>query len=105
MRKLQLESKEIEGRAVIFLHGYLNQSGGEMLALECENLFARGIRILQLDFAGASLVNSIGISFLLDIIEHAQRETKELEFSRVPGHILELFDLLGICSRIPMRQL
>lgn len=105
MKKLHLESKEIEGRAVVFLHGYLNESGGELLEQEFQTLIHRGIRALQLDFAGASMVNSIGVSFLLDIIEGAQRLEMELEFSRVPEHILEVFDLLGICSRVPVRQL
>ena len=104
MKKLHLESKEIEGRAVVFLHGYLNESGGELLTQECEKLFAHGIHALQLDFAGTSLVNSIGISFLLDIVEEAERAARQLEFSRVPEHLLELFDLLGICARVPVRQ-
>ena len=105
MKKLHLESKEIEGRAVVFLHGYLNESRGELLTQECEKLFAHGIHALQLDFAGTSLVNSIGISFLLDIIEEAESAARQLEFSRVPEHLLELFDLLGICARVPVRQL
>ena len=105
MKKLQLELKEIDGRAVVFLNGYLNESGGELLEQECHALLSRGLRALQLDFAGTSMVNSIGISYLLDIIEGAQRGEIQLEFSRVPDHILELFELLGISSRVPVRQL
>lgn len=105
MKKLHLESKEIDGHAVVFLHGYLNESGGELLEREFDGLLRRGVRALQLDFAGASMVNSIGVSFLLDIIEGAERLEIMLEFSRVPEHIREVFDLLGICSRVPVRQL
>ncbi len=105
MKKLHLESKEIDGRAVVFLHGYLNESGGERLEREFDALLGRGVRTVQLDFAGTSMVNSIGVSFLLDIIEGADRLEIALEFSRVPEHILEVFDLLGICSRVPVRQL
>lgn len=105
MKKLQLESKEIEGRGVVFLSGYLNETGGEMLEQECRELLRRGLRGLQLDFAGASMVNSIGISYLLDIIEGVEGGRAQLEFSRVPEHIRELFELLGITARVPIRQL
>ncbi len=105
MKTLQLESKEIEGRAVVFLNGYLNENGGELLEHECASLFQRGVRGVQLDFANTSLVNSIGISYLLDIIDGAQRTEADLEFARVPEHICELFQLLGINTRVPVRQL
>jgi len=105
MKNLQLQSKEIEGRAIVFLNGYLNEQGGEMLEQECEGLLRRGVRGLQLDFAGTQLVNSVGISYLLDIIEEALREETDLEFARVPQHIRELFELLGIAARVPVREL
>ncbi len=105
MRKLQLEAKEIEGRTVVFLNGYLNESGGALLEQECQQLLGRGLPALQLDFADTSMVNSIGISYLLDIIEGAQRGDTRLEFLRVPEHIVELFELLGIASRVPVQQL
>ena len=105
MRKLQLEAKEVEGNTVIFLDGYVNESGGELLEHECRALLEQGARALRLDFALASMINSIGISYLLDIIEGAQKGDARLEFARVPEHIVELFDLLGITSRVPVRAL
>ncbi len=105
MKTLQLERKEVEGRAIVFLSGYLNEHGGEMLEQECQRLLERGVRGLQLDFADASLVNSIGVSYLLDIIEEAGRGDTELEFARVPEHIRGVFELLGINSRVPVRNL
>lgn len=105
MKKLQLASKEIDGRSVVYLEGYLNESGGELLEQECQGLLNRGPQLLELDFAGASMVNSVGISYLLDIIEGAQRGQTKVQFSRVPEHIVELFELLGISSRVAVRQL
>ena len=105
MKTLQLESKETNGLAVVFLDGYLNERGGELLEHECQELLRRGLRRLQLDFAGAAMVNSVGISHLLDIIEFAQREELDLRFCRVPEHIVELFDLLGISSKVRVEHL
>lgn len=105
MNKLQLESKETDSGAIVFLAGYLNESGGESLEQQCHELLGRGVRTLALDFAGTEMVNSIGISYLLDIIEGAQKSGMGLEFSRVPDHIVELFELLGISSRVPVKHL
>jgi anti-anti-sigma regulatory factor len=102
---MQLEAKQVEGRAIVFLNGYLNEKGGELLEQACQGLLSGGVRGLQLDFASTSLVNSIGISYLLDIIDGAERGNVDLEFARVPDHIRELFDLLGITTRVPVRQL
>lgn len=105
MKKLHLESKEADGKAVVFLSGYLNESGGEMLEQQCQQLLNRGLRALDLDFADAAMINSIGISYLLDIIDSAQRTESRVEFHRVPEHMVELFELLGISSRVKVRQL
>lgn len=103
MKTLHLESKEGDGNVVVFLKGYLNESGGELLEQECRSLLGRGFRDLQLDFAGASMVNSIGISYLLDVIEGAQQGQARLELVRVPEEIRMLFELLGISGRVPVR--
>ncbi len=100
MKQLQLERKQTEGRATVFLRGYLNENGGELLEQECLELLRSGVRSLQLDFSGTALVNSIGISYLLDILEDAQRDALPIEFARVPAHIRELFDLLGISAKV-----
>jgi anti-anti-sigma regulatory factor len=101
---MQVRRKENEGSAVLFLQGYLNESGGELLEQECQELINRGVQGLRLDFSGTSLVNSIGVSYLLDIIEEAQRGKAKLEFARVPGPIRDLFELLGINSRVPLSE-
>ncbi len=102
---MQLRRKEAEGQAVVFLNGYLNESAGELLEQECQELLNRGVRGLKLDFSGTSLVNSIGVSYLLDIIEEAQRGSTDLQFARVPGPIRDLFELLGITSRVPLSEM
>lgn len=101
---MQLRTTEAEGNAVLFLNGYLNERGGELLEQECQELLNRGVRGLKLDFSGTSLVNSIGVSYLLDIIEEAQRGSAALEFARVPGPIRDLFELLGITSRVTLSE-
>ena len=103
MNKLQLVTKETDGGAILYLRGYLNESGGEMLERQVRNLLGAGPLSLVLDFSATAMVNSIGISFLLEVIEAAQQKKTRLEFVRVPADIGELFDLLGISSKVPIR--
>ncbi len=104
MNQLQLAAKEVDGKTVLFLEGYLNESGGELLRRTVEDLLAGSPPALALDFAGTSLVNSIGISSLLEIIEKARRKNTTLELVRVPEEINDLFKLLGITARVPVRS-
>jgi anti-anti-sigma regulatory factor len=92
-----------DGRAVIYLEGYLNQTSGEALRERVRELLTvEHPTELTLDFSGTRLVNSIGVSFLLEIIEAAQIVQTRLEFVRVPADIGELFGLLGISARVPV---
>ena len=92
------------GRAVIQLDSYLNQSNGEALRERVRELLtAAHPTELALDFSGTKLVNSIGVSFLLEIIEAAQRDQTHLEFVSVPADIVELFGLLGISARVDVK--
>lgn len=103
MSKLQVVSKETEGGTVLYLRGYLNESGGEELERQVNELLRSSPASLTLDFSGTAMVNSIGISFLLEVIEAAQQANTLLEFVNVPEDIGELFDLLGISSKVPVR--
>ena len=92
-------------RAVIYLEGYLNQTRGEALRERVRELLTVAHPAeLALDFSGTRLVNSIGMSFLLEIIEAAQSCQTRLEFVRVPPDIGELFGLLGISARVPVKD-
>ena len=96
---------EPDGRAVIYLEGYLNQTNGEALRERVRELLTVAHPTqLALDFSGTKLVNSIGVSFLLEIIEAAQSRQTPLEFVRVPADIVELFGLLGITARVPVKN-
>jgi anti-anti-sigma regulatory factor len=90
--------------AVIEIDSYLNQTNGEALRERVRELLTVAHPAqLSLDFSGTKLVNSIGVSFLLEIIDAAQRDQTPLEFVRVPPDIVELFGLLGITARVPVR--
>ncbi len=90
--------------AVILLEGYLNQRGGESLRRQVQQLLQQHPVSLALDFSGTKLVNSIGVSFLLEIIDAARRDNTEIEFLHVAPDITDLFNLLGITSKVKLRE-
>lgn len=92
-------------RETICVEGYLNQAKGLDLRDQVRELLAAARpTTLVLDFSATKLVNSIGVSFLLEIIDAAQKAGTQLEFVRVPSDIVELFGLLGICARVPVQN-
>ena len=102
MSAFQATLQRDEDRTVVFLEGYLNQRGGETLRLQVQEVLQSRPPALALDFSGTKLVNSIGISFLLEIIEAARRGNTSLEFVHVPADIGDLFGLLGISAKVKL---
>ena len=54
-------------RSVIFAGDYLNKLSGERIERECRRQLEAGCRALVINFRETELVNSIGISILLEI--------------------------------------
>ena len=104
MSAFQATTQQQEDRTVVLLEGYLNQRGGETLRLQVQQILLSHPAALALDFSGTKLVNSIGVSFLLEIIEAARRGNTSLEFVHVPADIGDLFGLLGISSKVKLRD-
>jgi anti-anti-sigma regulatory factor len=100
----QATPRQDENCTVVLLEGYLNQRGGEKLRLQVQEILLSSPAALALDFSGTTLVNSIGVSFLLEIIDAARRGNTSLEFVHVPAEIGDLFGLLGISSRVKVRD-
>ena len=53
-------------------------------------------RALVINFRDTELVNSIGVSILLGVIDEAERRGAHVAFSNVSVHTLALFELLGL---------
>ena len=49
--------------------GYVNNEGGEKILQEFDQHFARGIKRVIINLEKSKVVNSIGISFLIEVIE------------------------------------
>ncbi len=82
--------------AVVFAGDYLNKLTGEKIERECRLLLNEGCTELVVNFSQTEIVNSIGVSILLGVIDSASNAGARVVFSDVNENTVELFDMLGI---------
>ena len=82
--------------AVVYAGDYVNKLSGQRIERECLTRMERGCRALVINFRDTELVNSIGVSILLGVIDEAERCGARVAFSNVSVNTLKLFELLGL---------
>ena len=90
--------------AIVYASDYLNKLTGEKIERECRRQLDSGCRALVIDFAGTQLVNSIGISILLGIIDIAEKSGAQVVFSDVNNQTIQLFDMLGLTRHVALAR-
>jgi anti-anti-sigma factor len=94
----EIRSKLVGGAAVIYPGPYLNQLKGEDIERLCRQFLAQGVRRLIINFQQTELINSIGISILLGIVEAVSASSGRLMLSNLNSTNKELFEALGLLS-------
>ena len=79
---------------------YLNKISGEQIEYECRRKLETGCKQLIVNFADTEIVNSIGISILLGIIEIAEKSGARVVFSEVNTETIQLFEMLGLTRHV-----
>ena len=90
--------------AVVYASDYLNKLTGEKIERECRRHLNCGCRALVIDFSDTKLVNSIGISILLGIIDIAEKNEAKIVFSEVNTQTIELFEMLGLTRHVVLAK-
>ena len=75
---------------------YLNKLSGEKLERECLSRIDGGCTEIVLDFSETEIVNSIGVSILLGVIDSATAAGARVVLTDVNEYTVELFDMLGV---------
>ena len=91
-----------EGLAVIYTEGYINNQGGEEIAKSAYKLLDEGYKTLLLNLAGTKIVNSIGISILIEIIEKMIEIDGKLGFCCLTPTIEKTFHIMGLAQYAPI---
>jgi len=87
-----------QGLAVIYTEGYINNQGGEELIGD----LGEGYKVLLLNLAGTKIVNSIGISILIEIIEKMIEINGKLGFCCLTPTIEKTFHIMGLAQYAPI---
>lgn len=91
-----------DGLAVIYTEGYINNQGGEEIARSAYKLLEEGYKVLLLNLAGTKIVNSIGISILIEIIEKMIEVDGKLGFCCLTATIEKTFHIMGLAQYAPI---
>ena len=91
-----LSSEIRENRLIISTCGYVNNVGGEAIAQEFGRHFENGLREVIINLAQSKVVNSIGMSFLIEIIEQLQDAGGRLVFTNLDPAVEKMLAIMGL---------
>lgn len=85
---------------VLVMHtsGYVNNEGGEKISREFSQHFEKGIKKVIIDLKESKVVNSIGISFLIEVIEKLNEKNGKLIFTNLESAIEKTLTIMGLFS-------
>jgi anti-anti-sigma factor len=88
--------------AVLYTKGYINNVGGEEIANQAYKLMDEGVHKLLLNLRETKIVNSIGISILIEIIEKMMEKDGKLGFCCLTPVIEKTFQIMGLAQYAAM---
>jgi len=95
---LKVTLKKRGDLSVIYTEGYINNQGGEEIAKLAYSLIDEGEKNLLLNLEGTKIVNSIGISILIEIIERILEIEGRLGFCCLTKTIAKTFHIMGLAQ-------
>ena len=99
-----VRSRSVGKAAVVYASDYLNKLSGERIERECKRQLDSGCRTLVIDFGDTELVNSIGVSILLGVINVAEKSGARVIFSDVNSQTVQLFEMLGLTRHVDLAR-
>lgn len=88
--------------ATVFANDYLNKLSGEKIERECRRQLEAGCKTLIVNFSETAIVNSIGVSILLGVIDAASDAGANIIFSDVNNDTIQLFEMLGLTNHVTL---
>ena len=95
-QQFTLASDVREGCLVLATSGYVNNVGGEEIMKAFTPHFAQGVRSVVINLAGSKVVNSIGMSFLIEIIDQLAEADGRLIFTNMDPAVEKMLSIMGL---------
>lgn len=94
--------RELGDCVVLYADEYMNDIEAEKLEELCDVFLKRGVRKLIIDFSQTGLINSIGISILVGIMDKLKGSEGVLLFSGLKKVNHDIFNMLGLAKFVPI---
>ena len=88
--------KQENGIVIIETNGYLNNTGGEEISGICYEKMASGQFKFLINMAGTKIVNSIGVSIIIEIIEKLQEVDGKIGYYNLAPIVSKTFNIMGL---------
>lgn len=96
--ELRVAVERRQAGAILYTKGYINNVGGEEIANRAYELMDDGVRTVLLNLRETKIVNSIGISILIEIIEKMMEKGGRIAFCCLTPVIHKTFQIMGLAN-------
>ena len=96
MSDFDLKVREQDGVIVLNTNGYLNNFGGEQIASVCLQKISEGKRKFLVNLEKTEMVNSIGVSILIEVIEELQSVNGKIAYCNLVPIVEKTFNIMVI---------
>ena len=93
---MNVQSVQESDLAIIRTDGYINNLGAERIEQECDAMMERGFRKFIINFAKSPIINSMGLSILIGIIEKMLEINGVLAFTDLTPVNAETMEIMGL---------
>ena len=93
-----LNSRREQDILVLETEGYINNDAGEKIAAACNGCIEEGLRHFVLNLERSELVNSVGISYLIEVIERLVELDGQMAFCCVEPAVARTFRIMGLLN-------
>lgn len=100
MSYLTIRTRTAGDVLVVYIEGYLNSLMGEEVERIVQEALDTGGRKVLLNFEGTKLINSIGISIVIGIVEKIMERNGMLAFCCLSRINRELFQMTGVARYV-----
>ncbi|MBI5418767.1 MAG: STAS domain-containing protein [Deltaproteobacteria bacterium] len=100
MSYLTIRTRTAGDALVVYIDGYLNSLMGEEVERVVQDTLDAGGRKVLLNFEGTKLINSIGISIIIGIVEKIMERNGVLAFCSLSRINRELFQMTGVARYV-----
>ena len=98
MADFNIKVREEGNITILETSGYLNNFGGDKVASICKQSISEGKRKLLINMENTKMVNSIGVSILIEVIEDLQGVNGKIGYYNVAPIVEKTFNIMGITN-------